>query len=754
MGRFCVVPVLLVSAVLFAQDTISVDAVSTMHVCTDKNPGSSDPCATPPHPLSKISPSYPEKARRLRSEGTVTLGLIVTKDGSSQDVHVVKGVDDDLNQAAIAAVKQWKFEPATYKGAPVAVEWEVAVNFKLAGNSSQFAGTSSQNGAAANSDQLRNLYTDAHEAYNRRNYQTAANLARRLTTLSPQYGSAWGVLGISLLELNQLDAAVSALATAIKIDPASTLAYNNLGRVYWRQRKYEEAAAQFRKQIVINPQDHYAHGNLGMLLRDQKKCSDAMPELEKALAITPNNADVLAAQGECDIDLGNRAKGISELEQATSASSAPYIWNAAAYHLAKRNIELDRAEKWSETALTMESARLHSVSLEHLTPEQLNYVFWIAHYWDTRGWIYFLRGDNAKAQSYTAAAWWLLPLPTIGDHLGQIYQKTGQTETAIHTYAMAIAAAERPTRSFNDPDDVADAKQRFAQLAGHDANLPSLIGRGRTDLEAMTAISIPNTDKSNGSADFTLRIAAGEKALQVRQISGNASWQKAADALQSTRLPLRIPDAAAVEIPLRGTLTCKADEVQCRFSFLSSEGAVDLARNEAAIDTSSTTETAAVDPHIYNDPAMGMRISLPDEWRLVKKVPGTFSQPHSAVFGKPGTTAFFVLARERLEGTPDLYKKMLESTLSRSTNFKRNGENSVSRDGVAGTRWSVTWDESGGIAFSAVVEFFTVGDDHYRMMAAAPKEVYGRYAENFENMLRSVQFPMLHADPRLLEGMK
>jgi hypothetical protein len=183
----------------------------------------------------------------------------------------------------------------------------------------------------------------------------------------------------------------------------------------------------------------------------------------------------------------------------------------------------------------------------------------------------------------------------------------------------------------------------------------------------MATISIPNTDKSNGSADFTLRIAAGEKPLQVRQISGNASWQKAADALRSTPLPLRIPDAAAVEIPLRGTLSCKPNEVQCRFSFLSSEDAVDLARNEAAIDTSSTTETAAVDPHIYNDPAMGMRISLPDEWRLVKEVPGSFSQPHSAVFGKPGAIAFFTLAREHLEGTPDLYKKMLESSLLAQT---------------------------------------------------------------------------------------
>ena len=31
---------------------------------------------------------------------------------------------------------------------------------------------------------------------------------------------------------------------------------NNLGLVYWRQRKYEEATAQFSKQTIINPQDH------------------------------------------------------------------------------------------------------------------------------------------------------------------------------------------------------------------------------------------------------------------------------------------------------------------------------------------------------------------------------------------------------------------------------------------------------------------------------------------------------------------
>jgi hypothetical protein len=51
-----------------------------------------------------------------------------------------------------------------------------------------------------------------------------------------------------------------------------------------------------------------------------------------------------------------------------------------------------------------------------------------------------------------------------------------------------------------------------------------------------------------------------------------------------------------------------------------------------------------------------------------------------------------------------------------------------------------------------VMEFFTVGDDHYRLTSLAPKEVYDRYAESFESMFRSVRFPMLHTDPRVLEG--
>ena len=131
MFRVYPVFLLLLPGLLYAQSTISVDAITTMRVCGKDNAGSTGPCATAPRLINKTNPAYPEKARRKRKQGTVTLGLTVTKDGSTTGVHVVNGVDKDIDQAAIDAVSQWKFEPGTYQGNPVDVELAVLVNFRL-----------------------------------------------------------------------------------------------------------------------------------------------------------------------------------------------------------------------------------------------------------------------------------------------------------------------------------------------------------------------------------------------------------------------------------------------------------------------------------------------------------------------------------------------------------------------------------------------------------------------------------------------
>lgn len=133
---------------------------------------------------------------------------------------------------------------------------------------------------------------------------------------------------------------------------------------------------------------------------------------------------------------------------------------------------------------------------------------------------------------------------------------------------------------------------------------------------------------------------------------------------------------------------------------------------------------------------MGMRVSLPDEWKLMREEPGSFSQPRNAMFGKSGTVAMFMLTRERMEGSPQLYQKMIEALFSKRQDCGA-GEEAVKRDGLTGTRWKVSWNEN-GVPYTSVMEMYSLDDDHYRVTTLAPAEVHGRYAETFENILRSV----------------
>ncbi|RPI56326.1 MAG: energy transducer TonB [Acidobacteria bacterium] len=85
----------------------------------------------PPRVLREVKASYTEDARRRNLEGEVVLEIVVRRDGSVSDVKLVSGLPSGLNERAIAAVRQWRFAPATRLGQPVDVIVEVAVEFKL-----------------------------------------------------------------------------------------------------------------------------------------------------------------------------------------------------------------------------------------------------------------------------------------------------------------------------------------------------------------------------------------------------------------------------------------------------------------------------------------------------------------------------------------------------------------------------------------------------------------------------------------------
>lgn len=80
--------------------------------------------------LRKIDPVYPPMAKTSRVSGTVVLACVITKSGSIADLHVVSG-PAMLRQAALDAVKQWRYRPYMLNNQPVEVETNVSVVFNL-----------------------------------------------------------------------------------------------------------------------------------------------------------------------------------------------------------------------------------------------------------------------------------------------------------------------------------------------------------------------------------------------------------------------------------------------------------------------------------------------------------------------------------------------------------------------------------------------------------------------------------------------
>jgi len=69
-----------------------------------------------PKPVSRVMPIYPAQALKQRVRGIVVLRVLVDETGRPADVRVEQGARDDLNQAAIEAARQWRFEPGRKDG--------------------------------------------------------------------------------------------------------------------------------------------------------------------------------------------------------------------------------------------------------------------------------------------------------------------------------------------------------------------------------------------------------------------------------------------------------------------------------------------------------------------------------------------------------------------------------------------------------------------------------------------------------------
>ncbi|MCY2929857.1 MAG: tetratricopeptide repeat protein [Planctomycetota bacterium] len=134
-------------------------------------------------------------------------------------------------------------------------------------------------------------------------YQTAAADPRRDTEKVRRLNEQ----GAALAERGQFEAAEKTLKEALAADLFYGPAHNNLGSVYFRQRKYYLAAWEFQHAAKLLPGKAQPRNNLGMVFEATGRTEAAVENYEKALAIEPgafepaaNLARTLAQDGRKD----------------------------------------------------------------------------------------------------------------------------------------------------------------------------------------------------------------------------------------------------------------------------------------------------------------------------------------------------------------------------------------------------------------------------------------------------------------------
>lgn len=156
----------------------------------------------PPARVSYVAPVYPETARGARVAGVVIIELTVGTDGRPTDARVMRSIAM-LDQAAIDAVKQWRYAPTLLNGQAVPVILTVTVNFTLqdgAGMAPPAGGVMMAPTQAAKAPAPEPVYLNGREALRIGGEVKAPERIRYVQPAYPPDAQANRITGIVIIE--------------------------------------------------------------------------------------------------------------------------------------------------------------------------------------------------------------------------------------------------------------------------------------------------------------------------------------------------------------------------------------------------------------------------------------------------------------------------------------------------------------------------------------------------------------------------
>ncbi len=242
----------------------------------------------------------------------------------------------------------------------------------------------------------------------------AISLAQQAVQADPKDRQLKVAYALLLGENKQTDEAVKTLKTLLDGSAADREIYLDMAQVEQRGRRFGEAektAHTAESMAKLPKQKVEAWLMLGVIYQQQKKYGPAEDVFRKALVVDPNNAEALNDYG---------------------------------YMLAEQGVRLDEAEKMVKQALASDAGN--------------------SAYLDSLGWTYYKLNRLTDAREYLLKAVARSPHdPTILGHLGDVYDRLGETKLAIETWEKALAEWRLAVPADYEPNQVREIERKISR---------------------------------------------------------------------------------------------------------------------------------------------------------------------------------------------------------------------------------------------------------------------------------------------------
>ncbi len=243
-------------------------------------------------------------------------------------------------------------------------------------------------------------------------WQKATDAAKEATQKLPNDRGLKMVYAAQLADMGQVDAGLEQVKSLLDGTAQDRDVYINLAQMYTRLKRWPEAEAALDKAAQLSTKEEdkeYVEFLRGSTYERQKKYDQAEEVFRKVLAADPQSAAVL---------------------------------NYLGYMLADRGVKLDEALIMIKKAVDLDPAN--------------------GAYLDSLGWAYFRLGKYELAEdNLMKASQHMGTDPTVQDHLGDLYQKTGRLKLAAAHWERAINEWNKTVAAEVDTDNLAQVTQKL-----------------------------------------------------------------------------------------------------------------------------------------------------------------------------------------------------------------------------------------------------------------------------------------------------